>query len=80
MVNEYRPPGRGEPPLYHVDLYRVEGEADLATLGLEEVLESGGVVLVEWAEKLEPQWGRPTYVVTFEDRGGDTRLIRVEEG
>lgn len=39
--------------LYHIDLYRMEGEKDLFGLGLPEILEvSDSVVLVEWAEKL----------------------------
>src|SRR5438046_5675316 len=33
--------------VYHVDLYRVEGSADLATMGLEELINQNAVVLVE---------------------------------
>ncbi len=40
--------------LHHVDLYRVESEKDLVSIGLPEILaDSDSVVLVEWAEKLE---------------------------
>ncbi len=39
--------------LYHLDLYRMEGEKDLLGLGLPEILaDSNSVVLIEWAEKL----------------------------
>ena len=38
---------------YHVDLYRVESEKDLRSLGLDEILgDKGSVVVIEWAEKL----------------------------
>ncbi len=38
--------------LYHVDLYRIETERELATLGLDELFaEEGNVVLLEWGEK-----------------------------
>jgi tRNA threonylcarbamoyladenosine biosynthesis protein TsaE len=48
LVQEYR----GRVTLYHVDLYRLEtAEAD--DLGLEELTASGGIVAIEWAEKLE---------------------------
>ena len=39
-------------PVYHVDLYRVEGPHDLATLGLEDVFSEPAIVLIEWPEKL----------------------------
>lgn len=80
LVNQYRDPGGAEPPLHHVDLYRAEGDDDLETLGLDEVFDSGGVVLVEWAEKLGRHWGRPAFVVTIDDLGDDRRSIRVERG
>lgn len=49
LINEY--PGR-EAALYHVDLYRLQGAADLADTGYEEYLSSGGVMVIEWAEKI----------------------------
>lgn len=43
---------RGRVPVYHVDLYRLERPQELQDLGLEEILEGEGVVLIEWAEKM----------------------------
>ena len=38
--------------LYHLDVYRLETERELATLGLEEMVEEpGSLVLVEWGDK-----------------------------
>jgi tRNA threonylcarbamoyladenosine biosynthesis protein TsaE len=49
LVNEY-PEGRLV--VWHVDLYRIEREAELAELGLEELLgDPRGVCLIEWAER-----------------------------
>jgi tRNA threonylcarbamoyladenosine biosynthesis protein TsaE len=48
LINEYH---SGRLPLYHVDLYRLDGEAEVATIGLEEILEAeDGVVVIEWPE------------------------------
>ncbi len=47
LINEY--PGRL--PLYHMDLYRLSGYDDLWELGAEELLDSGGVCLIEWHER-----------------------------
>jgi tRNA threonylcarbamoyladenosine biosynthesis protein TsaE len=49
LIHEYRGP---EVNLYHVDLYRIETERELATLGLDELFaEDGSLVLLEWGEK-----------------------------
>jgi len=49
LVNEY--PGRRR--LYHVDVYRLHGSADLEAIGFDEMVQSGGAVLVEWADRVE---------------------------
>jgi tRNA threonylcarbamoyladenosine biosynthesis protein TsaE len=49
LIHEY---GRA----YHIDLYRIENERDLATLGLEELLERDAVLIVEWGERFPRLW------------------------
>jgi len=39
-------------PIYHIDLYRLENEAEIDGLGWEDFLDQG-VLVVEWAEKLK---------------------------
>lgn len=41
----------GDGPVYHLDLYRIEGERELWDLALSEFLESGWPVLIEWADR-----------------------------
>ena len=49
LIHEYRGP---EVTLYHVDLYRIDSERELATLGLDELFsEEGNLVVIEWGEK-----------------------------
>src|SRR3990167_10943543 len=39
--------------LYHIDLYRIESEEDVESLGIEEIVKDPrNVVVIEWAEKL----------------------------
>lgn len=40
-----------DPPVWHVDLYRLEGRADTFELGLEEAFEDG-ITLIEWPDRL----------------------------
>ena len=42
--------------VYHFDLYRLETEGQVATLGLQELLERDSVVLVEWGERFLSIW------------------------
>jgi tRNA threonylcarbamoyladenosine biosynthesis protein TsaE len=65
-------PGRVQ--LAHVDLYRVENSSELRDLGLDELSDSGAVV-VEWGERLEVDGAA---VIEFEHLGGDRRLIRTK--
>ncbi|MBN1942752.1 MAG: tRNA (adenosine(37)-N6)-threonylcarbamoyltransferase complex ATPase subunit type 1 TsaE [Phycisphaerae bacterium] len=51
LVQEY--PTRDGLSLFHIDVYRLsEPEAELADLGLEEMLEAG-VVVIEWADRVQ---------------------------
>ena len=75
LVHEYE---GGRCPLFHVDLYRLEGGEDLEGLGLDELTEAGGVVMVEWGEKLPLWYRRDALTVRFHDLGEDTRQIELD--
>ena len=53
LIHEY-----GAGSVYHVDLYRLDTPAQVATLGLEEILDREAVVLVEWGERFPDLWPR----------------------
>jgi tRNA threonylcarbamoyladenosine biosynthesis protein TsaE len=74
LVHEFGPEGK----VYHVDLYRVEGARDLATLGLDDLLGQDATILIEWGEKLGEDIPRPCLRVRFEHLGRDERRITVE--
>ena len=39
-------------PIYHFDAYRLKSSAEFESLGTDEYFQSGGVCIVEWAEKV----------------------------
>jgi tRNA threonylcarbamoyladenosine biosynthesis protein TsaE len=43
----------GRVPVHHVDVYRLRAIQDVLDLGWDELLEGGGVVLVEWGDVIE---------------------------
>lgn len=74
LVQEY---GGGRLPMFHVDLYRLDEPDDLETIGLEELLAAGGVVVVEWGEKLPPYFARDAIRVRFHDLGEGSRRLEI---
>jgi tRNA threonylcarbamoyladenosine biosynthesis protein TsaE len=64
--------------LYHLDLYRLETERELLTLGLEEMAgEPNALVLVEWGEKFPSVLTRADGEIFIEHAGGDERMFLV---
>ena len=63
--------------MVHVDLYRIEAVDDLSTLGLEELMGGGAVVVVEWGERLPLPYRRGALTVRFHDLGDASRRIEL---
>jgi tRNA threonylcarbamoyladenosine biosynthesis protein TsaE len=74
LVNTYQ----GRCPIYHVDLFRVQGERDLQTIGIDEFLGEQGVTIVEWGERITFPL-RSDVVIELEDAGGDTRHLTIHK-
>lgn len=75
LVHEYK---GGRVPLFHLDLYRLDTpEEEVGALGIEDILVAGGVVLVEWGEKLPPFLRRGATTIRFHDVGEGSRRIEI---
>lgn len=48
LVNVYQAP---EFPIYHVDFYRLDSEAELWAAGWEDYLDTTGLLLIEWGQR-----------------------------
>ncbi len=71
LINEY--PGRL--PLFHIDLYRLDGICDLEDIGLDELLYEQAVIAIEWAEKMSDDLPADHLTITFEIAADDCRKI-----
>lgn len=49
VVNEYR----GKKNVYHFDMYRIESEDDLYSIGFDEYVDKDGICISEWSENIE---------------------------
>jgi tRNA threonylcarbamoyladenosine biosynthesis protein TsaE len=56
LINEYSSKAG---KLYHLDLYRLKGQNELLDLGIEEYLDSGSYMFIEWPELLLPLINQP---------------------
>lgn len=78
LIHEYEGARDGQPiKLFHLDVYRLEGERQLETLGLDELLTQDALVLVEWGEKFPSLVKRATGSIAITSEGGDARKIAV---
>jgi tRNA threonylcarbamoyladenosine biosynthesis protein TsaE len=73
IVNEY-PCGI---PLFHFDLYRLDGGDELFDIGWDDYLSRGGVCAVEWADKAPDVLPPDAVTVRLEMLGGDKRKIDI---
>ena len=75
LVQEYPTAGM---PLYHIDLYRmVDAQAELADLGMDEMLDEG-VVVIEWADRAGEALPIPRTEISIEIIGEQSRRFTVK--
>jgi tRNA threonylcarbamoyladenosine biosynthesis protein TsaE len=78
LLHEYDGTLNGKPvKLYHIDVYRLEGERQLETLGLDELLTPDALVFVEWGDKFKSIRKKATGEIAISSAGGDARKITV---
>ena len=74
LIHEY---GR----VYHIDLYRLDTEAEVATLGLDEIFDREAIVLIEWGERFPRLMPQERIEIRLEHQPDeDTRRIQVSSG
>ena len=66
----------GRMPLYHADLFRLDNLPQAANVGLEECYESGGITLIEWANKLPQVLPEEFLEIRFEPSGPESRRLK----
>ena len=77
IVNEYP----AKIPVYHFDMYRIDDEDSLYSIGYYDYLENGGICFAEWCEKIEPYLPERYYTVTIRKSPENSyrRMIRICE-
>ena len=71
IIKEYE----GELPLYHMDVYRLDGNVE--GLGLEEYYKKGGVVVIEWADMIEDYLPEERLDIKIKVIDEDVRIFKI---
>ena len=71
LIHEY-----GEPPrIYHIDLYRLDTDREVRSLGLDDLFASGQLVLIEWGERFPALMPLPRTEIVIAANPDETRNI-----
>ena len=71
LIHEY------SPSVYHVDLYRLDREHQVATLGLDEIFDRKAIVLIEWGERFPTLMPEERIEIRLRVTGENSREIEV---
>ena len=74
IIKEYT---SGELPLYHMDVYRLNGKVE--ELGIEDYYDKGGITIIEWADMIEDYLPKERLDIKFKLSSEDenTRIITI---
>jgi tRNA threonylcarbamoyladenosine biosynthesis protein TsaE len=74
LVHEYRGPRAN---LYHIDLYRIDTQRELETLGLDDLRSDNSILLIEWGEKFPWLVRERDVEIALAREGENSRQIKV---
>ena len=73
LIQEYH----GRRTIYHIDAYRLRDDDEFQQLGPDEYFESDGLVLIEWADRVEGSLPRDYVEIRIEVTGVDSRRFEM---
>ena len=74
LIHEYRSAGV---EIYHIDLYRVDTQRELETLGIDDLFGPRSLIIIEWGEKFERFRKERDVEIAIERTGENQRKIKV---
>ena len=74
LISEYQ----GTMPLYHMDVYRLDGREDFINLGTDDMLYGDGVSIIEWSEKIMDELPSNTILLKITPQNDGKRLIEID--
>jgi tRNA threonylcarbamoyladenosine biosynthesis protein TsaE len=67
------------PKAYHIDLYRLDQASEVLSLGIDELLGTAAILLIEWGERFPGLWPREHMEIRLSSVDDAMREVRIEE-
>jgi tRNA threonylcarbamoyladenosine biosynthesis protein TsaE len=74
LISEYE----GSIPLYHMDMYRIDGIEEFELLGVDEMLFGNGISIIEWSERIEEYLPDNHIVIELQRKDDGSRDIIIK--
>ena len=68
----------GAIPMYHIDLYRIEHENELAPIGIFDLFQGSEIILIEWADKYSHILPTDAIAITITAPAPTTRTVIIQ--
>jgi tRNA threonylcarbamoyladenosine biosynthesis protein TsaE len=76
LVQEYE----GPRPVFHLDVYRLSGPEEAVDLAIPEMIAAGGILLIEWPERIAPLLPADRLEIRLAPHGETRRITAVAHG
>lgn len=78
LINEYHRPDRSQ--LFHVDAYRLSGTMDAVSTGLEDAVDAGQILVIEWPERVADLLPEDNLLIELAEIGESSRYVVISAG
>jgi len=76
IINEYQ--RDNSPTLYHIDAYRLNCDKDFEDIGGVDIVNSDGISIIEWSERLPNSIPENSIFITIEIKDEFSRIIKIK--
>jgi len=80
IINEYQINNGSSrcPTLFHIDAYRLNCDKDFEDIGGDEIINSGGISIIEWSERITKSLPENSIIVSIEITSSLSRTIKIK--
>jgi len=76
IINEYQ--RENSPSLFHIDAYRLNCDKDFEDIGGVDIINSGGISIIEWSERVPNSIPENSIFITIEIKDSFSRIIKIK--
>jgi len=80
IINEYQINNdlSRSPTLFHIDAYRLNCDKDFEDIGGDEIINGGGISIIEWSERIQKSIPENSIIISIEITNPNSRTIKIK--